>query len=144
MFSQIWYPIYIHTYDMASNICITTFNFMASPKCIALETFQFSSLNKYKTHSTHVILLVFYFESFRAFNNCKLLHQYFYAKQIMMITHLSKTWYRHNLFFIDDQFAKTKNEFMNSGTLLQNIWTPNWNFAKMCFLLEMFICNCCF
>ena len=63
----------------------------------------------------------------------------------MMIAHLTNTWYRHDLFSIDDKFAKTKNEFMNSGTLLQKYLNSK---LKICqnsfFLLEMFICNCCF
>jgi hypothetical protein len=39
----------------------------------------------------------------------------------MMRDHLAKTSYHHDLIFLDDKFAKTKKEFMNSGTLLQNI-----------------------
>jgi len=40
---------------------------------------------------------------------------------MMMRDHLAKISYHHNNIFLEDKFAKIKKEFMNSGTLLQNI-----------------------
>jgi len=40
---------------------------------------------------------------------------------MMMRDHLAETSYHHDNIFLEDKLAKIKKEFMNSGSLLQNI-----------------------